>query len=325
VSGTQKISVVVPVLNEADVLARLVEGVLDALGSENVELIFVNDGSTDATAQTLDHIAASEPRVCAVHLARNFGHQAAILAGLRHARGDAVIVMDADLQDDPAALPAFVAKWREGNDVVYALRHGRKENIFKRALFYTFYRMLNAVTDTPLPNDAGNFGLISRRVCDLMCVAAERDRYHPGLRGWVGLRQEGLPVERGERYDDRPRVSFVGLLRLARTALFSFSSVPLMAFYVLALLSGAVFLWLLGFTLYHRLFTGLAIPGWASTIMTACFFGGLNSLGIAILGEYVTRIYDQVRGRPAFVVDRLVNLQGEHDATANDRGPGPAR
>lgn len=315
------VSVVVPAYDEGAAIEGLVAGVQRALAGRRLEIVVVNDGSRDDSAAVLDRLAAGDSSLKVVHLSRNFGHQAALLAGLRHARGDAVIVMDADLQDDPAALPRFVSKWIEGYDVVYAIRVGRKEGMLQRLLFFAFYRLLNAVSRVEFPNDAGNFGLIDRRVCRLVAGAVEQDRYFPGLRGWVGFRQVGIEVERGARYDATPRVSRVGLARLAKTAIFSFSTVPLTVFYLIAVLSMVAFVALAAFTLVQKLFTGTAILGWTSTIMTMCFFGALNAFGIAILGEYIARIYDQVRGRPQFVIERTVNFEpAEHGGASGARG-----
>ncbi len=187
-----------------------------------------------------------------LHLSRNFGHQAAVQAGLAHAEGDAVVVMDADMQDDPASIGRFLQKWREGYDVVYAVRVGRKESAAKRFLFFAFYRLLNLIVRVPMPADAGNFGLIDRRVADEIVRLLDRDRYYAGLRSWVGFRQVGIEVERGPRYDGRPRVSMLGLWRLAKSAIFSFSSFPLTFFYLVGSLSMLVFLGLAGFTLYPQ-------------------------------------------------------------------------
>ena len=306
------ISVVLPVFNEVAVIAQLCREIFATLKKCGCqcELIFVNDGSSDGSAETLDALAASDSRIRVLHLSRNFGHQAAVHAGLQHAHGDAVVVMDTDLQDDPNRLVDFVAKWREGYDVVYAERKNRKEGLVKRGLFYAFYRLLNAISNTRLPNDAGNFGLVDRTVAQEISQLSEADRYYPGLRCWVGYDQIGVPVERGARHDDTPRVSWWGLVRLAKTALFSFSSAPLAFFYAVSACSLVVCVTFMGFTLYHKLVTGLAIPGWTSTIVVASFFGALNALGIGVLGEYVVRIYDQVRGRPAFIVARRRNLDG---------------
>jgi len=304
------VSIVLPVYNEKEVLETLARGIRTAVsaGGLQEELIFVDDGSSDGSGAMLDRLAAADPRLKVVHLSRNFGHQAALQAGLAHARGDVIVVMDADLQDDPAAILRFLDKWREGFDVVYAIRTSRKESAPKRLLFHLFYRVLNLIARIPMPSDAGNFGLIDRRVAGEIVRLLDRDRYYAGLRSWVGFRQIGVEVERGQRYDDRPRVSLFGLVRLAKSAIFSFSSFPLMVFYAIGSLSLAVFLGLASFTLYHKLFTGLAIPGWTSITMVSSFFGAMNALGIAVLGEYVTRIYEQVRARPLYVVERTVNF-----------------
>jgi dolichol-phosphate mannosyltransferase len=309
------LSVVLPLFNEAGVLDRLYREVRAALTECNcrAELVFVNDGSTDESAAALDELAARDPQVHVLHLSRNFGHQAAVQAGLRRARGDAVVVMDADLQDDPRAIPAFVHQWRAGYDVVYAVRTQRKESVGKRALFYAFYRLLNLVSSTPLPNDAGNFGLVDRRVVDSIVNLPEYDRFYPGLRRWVGFRQIGIPVERGRRHDSQPRVSLWGLVRLAKTAVFSFSSAPLWVFYGVSAMSLFVCGTFSAFTLYHKFVSGKAIPGWTSMIIVASLFGALNALGISVLGEYVVRIYDQVRARPRFIVARYVNSADHSD------------
>ena len=316
-SGEATVSVVVPLFNEEQVLRTLERSVSEAIRGcgDRPEIIFVNDGSRDRSPEILDELAASHSHVRVLHLSRNFGHQAALQAGLEHARGDAVVVMDADLQDDPGGIPAFLGRWREGYDIVYAVRFGRKEGGPKRLLFFLFYRLLGGVSKIAMPADAGNFGLVDGRAAREIARLMDRDRYYAGLRSWVGYRQVGVPVERGPRYDGRPRVSIKGLCRLAKSAIFSFSSLPLMIFYAIAFVSTAVFVALAGFSAYHKLLTGEAIPGWASMIMTASFTGAMNALGIAILGEYVTRIYDQVRGRPMYLVARKINFREDDDAS----------
>jgi len=250
------ISVVLPVYNEQAAIDRLHREIatsIDRCGCQ-CEFVFVNDGSSDGSEQVLDRLAEMDSRVRVLHLSRNFGHQAAVQAGLLHAHGDAVVVMDTDLQDDPHCLPQFVAHWRAGYDVVFAIREKRKESLVKRAFFAAFYRLLNLVASTPLPNDAGNFGLVDRRIAERIANLGEYDRYFPGLRSWVGFRQIGVRVERGSRYDRMPRVSFLGLVRLAKTALFSFSPAPLALFYLVSAGSLAVCGAFTGFTLYNRLF-----------------------------------------------------------------------
>ena len=315
------ISIVLPVYNEVDVLDRLVNAITESCldAGCRFEIVFVNDGSRDGSTEKLDDLANADARIKVAHFSRNFGHQPAVQAGVVHASGDAVVLMDSDMQDDPSAISQFVRRWKEGYDVVYAVRTNRKENWFKRSLFYSFYRVLNAIATTPIPMDAGNFSLIDRRVADQVVRMPERDRFFPGLRHWVGFRQIGVPVERLERHDEQPRVSTAQLFALAKTAIFGFSRAPLNLFYGFAILSLLIFAGTFSFTLYHKFITHLAIPGWTSITMMASLFGTLNSLGICVLGEYVIRIYDQVRARPGFVVGRRVNFGLEKTRCDNTR------
>ncbi len=303
------VSFVLPVFNEANAIDVLVARIREAVAELGCryELVFVNDGSTDSSGDQLDALARDDGRIRVVHFSRNFGHQPAVQAGLEHAYGDAVVVMDSDLQDDPRSIPRMIEKWREGFDVVFAIRVQRKEGPIKRALFYCFYRLLNAVSSMPIPSDAGNFGLVDKQVARTIREIPDSDRYFSGLRNWAGFRQTGITVERLARHDEKPRVSWYQLFQLVKSALFSFSRAPLTLFYGIAIISMAVCAGCFVFTIYHKTMTGLAIPGWASNIMTASFFGALNALGIGVLGEYVVRIYDQVRGRPHFVVARIEN------------------
>ncbi|MEO2027268.1 MAG: glycosyltransferase family 2 protein [Fuerstiella sp.] len=313
------VSVVMPVFNEAAILRQLTDAVRNVLERccRTWEIVYVNDGSADGSRALLDDLAEQDKRVVVVHLSRNFGHQPAVHAGLQHTRGAVAILMDSDLQDDPHAITEFLKKWEDGFDVVYAQRFNRKESLPKRVLFHSFYRVMNAVAESKIPEDAGNFSLMDRSVVDAMLSLPERERYLPGLRSWTGFRQTGIPVERLARHDDHPRVSLVGLFKLAKTAIFSFSSFPLTLFYGIAAVSSVVCLTSVGFVLYHKALTGFAIPGWASIIITASFFGALNAFGISVLGEYVIRIYDQVRARPIYVTDQVRNYV---DATAQHSG-----
>jgi polyisoprenyl-phosphate glycosyltransferase len=307
------ISVVLPVFNESGGLVALCNRLRTALANcrTTFEIVFVDDGSRDGSADILDQLATQFDDVRVIHLSRNFGHQAAIHAGLVHARGDAVVLMDSDFQDPPEAIGKFLEAWQSGYDVAYAVRVGRKEWFGKRLLFAAFHRLLSSVSRTPIPVDAGNFGLVDARVARQIVALCETDRYLPGLRSWVGFKQTGIPVERGSRYDDRPRVSIRGLFRLAKTAFFSFSSMPLTLFSWLGWMAAVTFLVVSSYSVYCRLFTELAVPGWTSQLVAMSFFAALNALGISMLGEYVVRIYDQVRGRPLYLVDRTTNFRHE--------------
>ena len=305
------LSVVAPMFNEAANAAPFVEEVLaavDALGLPCAhELVLVDDGSWDGTSETLDAIAQKYPGALrVVHLTRNVGHAAAVSAGLDHARGAAVILMDADRQDDPAAFGPFLQKWQEGCEVVYAQRVLREESPPKRALFWLFYRAFAWMANVRIPLDAGNFALLDRRVVKQLQALPERNRYLPGLRAWVGFKQAGVPVPRRARYDQQARVGFRGLWTLAMNAVFSFSYVPLFVFRIAGLLSLGLSLAVILFALYHKFFTGRAVLAWASQLVTTSFLGGINLLGIGLLGEYIARIYDEVKARPIYIVDRVV-------------------
>jgi len=307
------LSMVLPVYNERHVLAELIRRVGESAQrcGCRYEIVLVNDGSHDGSSELLDQLAAADARIKVLHLSRNFGHQAAVQAGLSHASGDAVVMMDSDLQDAPEAIPRFFAEWRQGYEVVYAVRTKRKENFAKRLLFAAFHRFMSRIANTEIPADAGIFGLVDARVKDEIVALAERDRYLPGLRSWVGFRQKGIVVERLARYDGTPRVSLLGLARLAKTAVFGFSSFPLLVFNLIGVAAVFVFMALSSYALFCKLFTSMAIPGWTSHVLSASFFGALNALGISILGEYVIRIYDQVRARPLYLVSRAVNVSEE--------------
>lgn len=299
------VSVVLPVFNEQAALPILVDRLTTVLAtcSDEAELVYVDDGSTDGSGPWLDQLALPDVHVVVVHLSRNFGHQAALQAGLEAATGDVVVIMDSDLQDDPRAIPLFLKRWAAGDDVVYAVRTQRKESWFKRLLFAGFYRLFNAVAETPQPLDAGNFGLLDRAVVQQILSLPERERYFPGLRAWVGYRQTGVPVERLARHDGHPRVSWWGLCRLASTAIWSFSHAPvqlLTAFFGVSLV-GTLAAW--GCVLSEFWRSEAAPQG--LTIATILTFLSLNACGLMIIGEYLSRILDQVRGRPAFCVAEI--------------------
>ena len=303
------ISVVVPAYNEEEVLEefhRQVGAVLETL-DDDAEFVFVDDGSSDSTADIMRLLASKDSRVRAVILSRNFGHEAAIEAGLRAARGDAVIVMDADLQDGPDILPRLVAAWREGAGVVYAVRTERKEGRFLRSAFSSFYRLAEKVMSIDLPRDAGPFSLMDRRVVNVLNAMPEKGRYFPGLRAFAGFRQVGLEAERNERLAGETKYSLVKRTLGATNAIFSFSKLPLRLMtatgFAMALLAVAGLIWVIVGAI-----VGAGIqPGWASLMIVMLFIGAVMFLFMGILGEYVGKIYDEVRGRPNYVVAEEVD------------------
>lgn len=303
------ISVVVPVFNEEAVIPLLHAELLAALEPTGAafEIVYVNDGSADASRDLLLERQVSDPRVTVVDLSRNWGHQPALTAGLAHARGDAVVLIDGDLQDPPAAIPTLVEAWRRGAEVVVAERRSRVETGLRRIFFPLFYRLLGFVSDFPIPLNAGIFGLLDRRAVDAVNALSETNRFLPGLRAWVGFRTEVVLYDRHPRAAGRPKQSFLRLLRYALDAIFSFSYKPLrlslfagLFVSVLALAYGAVLI------VARLMKTGLfgipVVDGYTSTIVSILFLGGIQLVSVGILGEYIGRVYDEVKRRPLFVV-----------------------
>ena len=304
-----RLSVTIPVMNEQDVLPELLRrvlAVLDGVAGGPHELLVVDDGSTDATRVMLEAAARADPRVRAILLSRNFGHQRAISAGLDHVTGDVVVVMDGDLQDVPEEIPRLLAAHADGFDVVYARRIGRSEPLLLRAAYAIFYRVAARFSRVRLPLDAGDFALMSRRVVDVICAAPERSRYVRGLRAWAGFRQVGIDVTRGVRAAGRSKYSLMGLTRLALDGLFAFSTVPIravMGLGALAMLSAILFA---AYAVYVRLVQGRAPEGFTSIIFTVTFLAGVNLFFLGVVGEYIGRIYEEVKQRPLYVIERIV-------------------
>ncbi len=323
------LSVVAPVYNEGAYIEQFVSEIINELNelglTENAEIILVNDGSTDDTEKYLDDLTMKHPGlIYAIHLARNFGQSSAVTAGLHYANGDCIIIMDSDGQDDPKCFSKLIDLWKNGYDVVFAKRVRRKENILFRLCTWLFYRLLSISAQVPLPIDAGNFALMDRKVIEAIKKCPERNRYIPGLRGWVGFKQIGIDVERRARYDLNPRVGFRGLWALAMNAFFSFSYAPLFYFRFIGICSLLLCLILILFALYHKLITGLAVTAWASQLISISFFGGINLVGISLLAEYIARIYDEVKQRPLYICARTSGFQNKdkfnnHDNQNHDK------
>jgi polyisoprenyl-phosphate glycosyltransferase len=304
-----RLSIGIPVYNEEAGLSELlrrVRAVLDGLPGGPHEIVLVDDGSTDRTLALADEAAAADPRLVVVALSRNFGHQAALSAALDHASGDAVVVMDGDLQDPPEAIPRFLEEHARGFDVVYATRTDRKEAWYLRAAYWLFYRLLGRLSSPPLPLDAGDFGLMSRRVVDLLRSIPERNRFLRGLRTWAGFRQLAVAVERAERHAGQSKYSFRKLLRLAFDGMFAFSTVPIRAAAILG--AGAVLLAFLFaiYSLWAKLFLQEETRGFTALTLLITFLSGVNLFFLGIIGEYVGRVYEEVKGRPLYVVSKVV-------------------
>jgi glycosyltransferase involved in cell wall biosynthesis len=297
------LSVVVPVFNEADCINELVTRLQTSCArtAASFELVMVNDGSRDETLPRLILLSESTPELRVVDLFRNYGHMPALAAGIALAKGDAVVVMDGDLQDPPELIPELVDCWKGGADVVYGLRTRRHEGLAIRVGTRLFYWLLR-VTRTSIPENVGTFGVMDRRVVDVLNAMPERSRFFAGLRSWVGGRRALVAYERAARGHGRSRVGALGLLSLAQNALTSFSKVPLRLASVLSLLCGMV-LFLVGITaIAIRVFTPLGVPGWATYTTLIGMMGFVQSVVLAVIAEYVGIIFDEVKGRPIFVV-----------------------
>lgn len=303
-------SIIIPIFNEQKTIAELHDRLVKAAASfdSSYEVIFVDDGSRDESFAMLKSIHERDHRFKVVRLSRNFGHQVAISAGLDMASGDAVILMDGDLQDPPELFPELVAKWKEGFDVVYTVKRSRQEHRLKRAAFTAFYRLLHALSAIKIPMDAGNFSLMDKKVVAVFREMPERNRYISGMRAWAGFRQTGVTFDREPRFAGEPQMSLGRLIELALDGIFSFSNVPLRLavylglFVALASFAGGLFV------IYAKLFTDKAILGWSSTILSVLFVGGMVLLTLGVIGEYISRIYEEVKSRPLYVIRDKIGL-----------------
>ncbi len=305
------VSVVVPAYNEEPVIEATfgrLKKVLDDLEFE-YELIFVNDGSKDGTLAKLRHIASEHSQVKVIDFSRNFGHQIAVTAGIEKASGDVVVLIDADLQDPPELIRDFLDKWREGYDVVYAVRAQRQgETWFKRWSASVFYRTLRRLTNVDIPLDTGDFRLMNRNVVDSLREIRERHRFIRGLVAWVGYRQIGIPYVRSDRFAGESKYPLSKMIRFSLDGITSFSYKPLQASTTLGFLGAAIGFVGILVILYLRLFTHLTIQGWTSLMVMVLFIGGIQLLMLGVLGEYIGRIYDEVRDRPLYLVKELLNF-----------------
>src|SRR5687768_16648556 len=310
-SSTPELSLVIPVYNEEENIPVLYSRIVAVLETEKIdfEIVFVDDGSCDRSVLCLNELQQNDRRVVVFELARNFGHQVAITAGLDFARGKAIAIMDADLQDPPEVLPGFIAKWREGNDVVYAIREQRKEGWIKRTSYAAFYRLLRHVSSIDIPLDAGDFCVMDRRIVDLLKTMPERSRFVRGIRSWIGLKQIGVPFERHARHAGKSKYSFFGLMLLALDGLISFSFVPLR---IITFLGFAVSFLSILLAVYYaavKLQLGLNPPGFATIVVAICFFAGVQLITLGVIGEYVGRIFEEAKRRPMYILRRASGVR----------------
>ncbi len=318
----ESVSVVIPVYNEeANVQEAYRRCAAVFQESDNFELVFVNDGSTDETIDRLREIAEQDRQVKIISFSRNFGHQMAVTAGLDYASGAAVVVIDGDLQDPPELIPKMIDMWQQGYQVVYARRKSRKgDSFFKRGTAFLFYRIMRALTATDIPVDTGDFRLMDRSVVDVLIDMRERSRFIRGLVAWVGFKQIGVDFERHERLSGETKYPFVKMLRFALNGIISFSDKPLKIASYMGLVSAFIGIMMILWGLYSKFFRPEStIPaGWASVFIAVLFLGGIQLFTIGIIGEYLSRIYDESKSRPLYIVSELINYKQTNPDRQND-------
>ena len=302
------ITIIAPVYNEEPVLPELykrISAIMDAAG-DTWELLVVDDGSRDRSAEIIAELHANDPRVKGISFSRNFGFQEAVTAGLDYAQGDAVVLTDADLQDPPEVIPEMIAKWREGYDVVYGVRESREgETWFKLVTAKLFYRLIHRITSVNIPLDTGDFRLMDRRVVDSLRSMRERNRFLRGMVPWVGYRQTGVHFVRAPRYAGEAKYnSFRRMFKFAMNAITSFSYVPLQLATYLGFVIAAISAIAILVVVLLRLFAPHELTGQATTLVAVLFLGGVQLISLGIIGEYLGRIYDEVKGRPLYLIDK---------------------
>jgi polyisoprenyl-phosphate glycosyltransferase len=307
------LSVVAPVYNEQELLEAFYGRVCAALEPLRFELVLVDDGSSDNTAELLERLAENDPRVRVVYLSRNFGHQTALTAGLDHARGDAVVMLDADLQDPPELIPTMLDHWRAGCDVVYAVREQREgESRFKLGTARWFYKLFDKLAQVELQPNSGDFRLLDRRALDALLSMRERNRFLRAMTVWVGYRQAAVPYRRDPRTAGETKYTFARMLRFSLDAISSFSHRPLQLATLLGFIISTVAFIAIPVVIALRI-TGSYLPGFGSITIAVLLLGGIQLISIGIIGEYVGRIYDEVKGRPLYLVRARRNIPAQEE------------
>jgi polyisoprenyl-phosphate glycosyltransferase len=304
-----RLSIAIPLYNEEPIvpeLLRQVRVVLDEIPGGPHELVLVDDGSSDRTFEVITEAATEDSRIVAISLSRNFGHQSAVSAALDNVTGDAVVIMDGDLQDSPEVIRDFIREHKRGFDVVYAQRIRRREGWLLRSCYFLFYRLISLFSNLRLPLDAGDFALLSRRVIDELRLLPEHHRYLRGLRTWVGFRQTGIRVARSERFAGSSKYSFTKLLGLAFDGIFAFSIIPLRVATVFGFLTIFVSCVFATYSIYVRVFLDQSPQGFTALILIMTFLSGVQLLFLGVIGEYLGRVYEETKSRPHYIVGKIV-------------------
>ena len=310
----KKISVVVPMYYEEEVAKECytrLKNVLEKIENYNYEIIFINDGSKDKTLEILKEIAKENKNVKIISFSRNFGHQCAVTAGLRYVTGDAIVIIDADLQDPPELIPEMIKLWEEGNEVIYGKRKSREgESRFKLLTASMFYKTLNALSDVEIPKDTGDFRLVDRKVVEVINSLPEHNKFLRGLFSWVGFKQKAYEYERKERYAGKTKYPLKKMLKLAQDGIFSFSIKPLKIVGAMGILSVLISIILFVYAVLSYAFNwNNLVPGWTSLMVTITFIGGMILISLWMIGEYIGRIYDETKRRPEYIIDETINIE----------------
>jgi len=309
----KKISIIIPTYNEEEVIKisyLRVKKVLEELDSYDYEIIFIDDGSKDKTLNILNEIAKENRKVKVISFARNFGHQAAVTAGIKYITGDAIVIIDADLQDPPELIPEMIQLWEQGNEVIYGKRKTRKgESAFKLLSAKMFYKTLNALSDVEIPKDTGDFRLVDRKVVEIINQMPEHNKFLRGLFSWVGFKQYAYEYERKERVAGKTKYPFKKMWKLATDGIISFSTKPLKLVGGLGIITIIISILILIYSLISYVFKlNDLTPGWTSIMVAITLFSGVQLLSIWIISEYISRIYDETRNRPQYIIDKTINI-----------------
>ena len=309
----KKVSVVIPMYYEEEVAQECysrVSKLLTSLHDYEYEIVFINDGSKDKTLEILEKIAENDKNVKVISFARNFGHQCAVTAGLKYVTGDAIVIIDADLQDPPELIPEMLKLWENGNEVIYGKRKDREgESKFKLLTAKMFYKTLNALSDVEIPKDTGDFRLVDKKVVDVINLLPEHNKFLRGLFSWVGFKQMPFEYERKERFAGKTKYPLKKMLKLASDGIISFSTKPLKIVGGLGIFSVIISLFILLYAIFSFIFNlNNLTPGWTSLMVTMTFLSGIILISLWMIGEYIARIYDEVKGRPQYIIDKTINI-----------------